>query len=368
MELVGYELSLKERADFQERQRTGRIVVKGSDQEWESGRQGTVRRYLQCRGQIDTPLHEWSVFIHDIKTHSGRHRHQGGLVIFVLEGEGATEVDGEALPWQAGDLILLPIKPKGVEHKHINRNPGQSCKWMAFIYQPLWNHVASEMVQLELSAEFSQKVGGDASFIQAQAENTSGSKIFLGDDPAKIYGERLAGATPMSLKTNGGASYYEQLMQIRNQQRQTRRSARWIIHEKDLPWENNPQGLMRWYMHPSMEDIVIQTYLFIMQEIPPGSRSGKQLYQGGQVIFFLEGRGYTVMDGVKHPWEAGDLIQLPLRRDGVIYQHFNNDSSKRVRFVACEPNHVFSTGVDRGSGFEQIEPSPEYGTNYQPEG
>ena len=35
MELVGYELSLKERADFQERQRTGRIVVKGSEQEWE---------------------------------------------------------------------------------------------------------------------------------------------------------------------------------------------------------------------------------------------------------------------------------------------------------------------------------------------
>ena len=53
--------------------------------------------------------------------------------------------------------------------------------------------------------------------------------------------------------------------------------------------------------------------MFFQQEIPPGSRSGRLKFQGGQVIMILEGRGYTLVDGVKHTWEAGDVLNLPLR-------------------------------------------------------
>ena len=53
--------------------------------------------------------------------------------------------------------------------------------------------------------------------------------------------------------------------------------------------------------------------IFFQQEIPPGSRSGRIKFQGGQVILILEGKGYTLIDGVKHTWEAGDVLNLPLR-------------------------------------------------------
>ena len=36
----------------------------------------------------DVPLQDWRIFVHDIKTHSGKHCHQGGLVIYVLESKG----------------------------------------------------------------------------------------------------------------------------------------------------------------------------------------------------------------------------------------------------------------------------------------
>jgi hypothetical protein len=42
-----------------------------------------------------------------------------------------------------GDLILLPIKPGGCEHRPFNRHADQSCKWIAFIYNPLHDEVAS---------------------------------------------------------------------------------------------------------------------------------------------------------------------------------------------------------------------------------
>ena len=74
----------------------------------------------------------------------------------------------------------------------------------------------------------------------------------------------------------------------------------------------------------------------------------------------LEGRGYTLVDGVKHEWEEGDVLNLPLRAKGIIVQHFNTDPEKPVRFVATEPNWIECTYVDRGSGFEQLEDAPEY--------
>jgi len=100
--------------------------------------------------------------------------------------------------------------------------------------------------------------------------------------------------------------------------------------------------------------------LFFEQEIPPGSRSGRLKFQGGQVMMILEGSGYTLLDGVKHAWKAGDVLNLPLRGDGIIVQHFNPDKEITAKFVAAEMNWFECTSVDRGSGFEQLEDAPEY--------
>ena len=83
-------------------------------------RQALVKHYMwPSRYSGITPeavLDDWNIFVQDIKVHSGKHRHQGGLVIYIIEGEGWSEVDGERHDWEAGDLLLLPLKPGGVEH------------------------------------------------------------------------------------------------------------------------------------------------------------------------------------------------------------------------------------------------------------
>jgi gentisate 1,2-dioxygenase len=77
-------------------------------------------------------------------------------------------------------------------------------------------------------------------------------------------------------------------------------------------------------------------------------------------MMILEGRGYTLVDGVKHEWEEGDVLNLPLRAKGIVVQHFNTDPVKTARFVATEPNWTECTFVDRGAGYEQLEDAPEY--------
>jgi gentisate 1,2-dioxygenase len=154
--------------------------------------------------------------------------------------------------------------------------------------------------------------------------------------------------------------HWEELLKLRDRQREQMKNGLQVIKESELPLEVSRQGLMRWYMHPAIKDTCLSVLLFYQQVIPPGSRSGRLKFQGGQVMMITEGRGYTTIDGVKHPWKAGDVVNLPLRADGIIVQHFNSDPDNQAAFVATEPNWLEGVSVDRGSGFEQLEDAPEY--------
>lgn len=156
------------------------------------------------------------------------------------------------------------------------------------------------------------------------------------------------------------ADRLEELFQRRDKERAQKASSVAVVKGKQLPWETNRQGRMRWYLHPNIENTAIRSLLVFVQEIAPGSRSGKQKHQGGRIHYILEGKGYTVINGVKHEWEAGDAVVLPVKPDGVAFQHFNADPANPVRFIAAEPNLFDALGVDMGSGFDQLENAPEY--------
>ena len=154
-----YDIAYAKRGQFVEHGNNGVIVIKDSDREWEMSRQGFLKWYMMEDVFPETVLRDWWVFIHDIKRQSGQHRHQGGLVLFVIEGKGATECNNEMIEWEEGDCILLPFHPDGLVHRHFNRGD-KPAKWLAFIHMPTWNHVASELSQLEEMQEFKQRSGG----------------------------------------------------------------------------------------------------------------------------------------------------------------------------------------------------------------
>ena len=127
---------------------------------------------------------------------------------------------------------------------------------------------------------------------------------------------------------------------------------------KEVEWEWNPQGKMKWYLHPSLRDRS-QTLLFYIQQLPEGSRSGRQRHQGGKVMFILEGSGHSQIGERIVNWEKYDYIAFPRLREGIVVQHFN-DSQKPARFIIAEPNFYPILGVDMGAGLEQLENAPEY--------
>jgi quercetin dioxygenase-like cupin family protein len=150
-----YERFIRFRKEFDDRQLNGPVVIKSSDRQYETSRQGRILYYLDRLTYKDVPLLDWYVFTHDVRQHSGKHRHQGGLVLYIIEGTGYSIVDDERVDWETGDLLLLPIKPRGVEHQHFNAEPGKPCHWVAFKYLPIMDYVAMEFTHMGVvSSEF----------------------------------------------------------------------------------------------------------------------------------------------------------------------------------------------------------------------
>lgn len=146
-------------AEEAHRQLHGEVLVKADDRDWTVSRQGYIKFYLHP-SEPQTVLQDWKVFVQDIQKHSGRHTHQGGLVIYVWEGTGYTVMDGERYDWEEGDLMVLPIKPGGVEHQHFNNNPELGCKWIAFIYTHFQTATGTQIVQHETSSAYREQANG----------------------------------------------------------------------------------------------------------------------------------------------------------------------------------------------------------------
>ena len=74
-----------------------------------------------------------------------------------------------------------------------------------------------------------------------------------------------------STEANVGVAYaarsenlLEWLYQLRDRQRQHQRQGAWLIKGRDLPWENNRQGKMKWFLHPALDNTSIRSMIKIV--------------------------------------------------------------------------------------------------------
>ena len=328
-----------------ERAAKGLIHVKDVDQQWELNRQGRCRFYAHL-GRTDLANPDWICFRHEIHTHSGMHVHQGGLALFVTRGRGSTVVDGRRADWRAGDVILLPVEPGGVEHQHFNEGD-EPCEWIAFAFNPWLDAMGNGYEQRENHPDYR----GDGPTVSAPPASVVTN---LRNAPSRDH------ETPEGLRRDGqpGAmTLYEALFARRDAERARRAEALLVVEGEAQPWEDSPQGRLRWYLHPELTDRALQTMGLYVQELAPRSRSGRYRWQGGEMIVFLEGRGVSEVDGEQFEWEAGDALAVPVREAGVEICH-HNPHDEPSRFVCAWPNFPAVLGVDMGSGLEQLETVP----------
>jgi quercetin dioxygenase-like cupin family protein len=319
-----YDQAVRAKEIRNKRMAEGRVIVKGKDLPWEINRQGRIKFFLTNRSE-DVAAPGWLVFQQEIHKHSGMHRHQGGTFIFILGGKGYSIVNGVRHDWEAGDLAILPMVPGGIAHQHFNLEPDVPALWMRVGYTPHKSHVIANWIeQLEVNPDWVDKNGLQDRKV---APIVNHARTTNKDDSPR------------------GNTLFDALLRLRDEQREQMKHARMVVQGKSLPLEIN---------------VGCHAQMIYVQEIPAGSRSGKQLHQGGRFHYVLEGKGSTVIDGVRHDWEENEIILLPLSSHGVVHQHYNSDPRKPARLLVSEPNWVHVWGVDLGSGLEMLEPAPEY--------
>lgn len=65
----------------------------------------------------------------------------------------------------------------------------------------------------------------------------------------------------------------------------------------------------------------------------PGGRSRKHRHTYETVVYILKGKGYSVVEGARVDWEAGDALLVPR---WTWHQHFNKSETEPAEYLGAE--------------------------------
>lgn len=66
--------------------------------------------------------------------------------------------------------------------------------------------------------------------------------------------------------------------------------------------------------------------------LEPGAATSNHRHGYESLVYVLEGEGYTIMEGVRYDWRAGDAIYTP---PWCWHQHFATEKSGTVRYLTA---------------------------------
>lgn len=345
-EMDTYDRGLLLGIEMTRRRQEGKVLLKGEEIPIRQERNGIARRYISHSNahEIGAPGWDHLSCLHMQTGRRGKHTHRGGgRLLFCLEGRGVTINNDVELHWERGDLELLPVTRTENSHEHFNLDMGKPCRLLVMSFNPFKEAVANETRQVKDAAEF---------------QGPERPEIYRPDNfvPQLAYIEGYK----IEFDHQKPANLLDDLFLRRNMWREYMSKARWLVKQKDQPLETNRNGIYRWYIHPSFNDVAMKQILFWVHEIPAGSRSGKQKFQGGRIHFVIEGNGYSIVNDRKYNWGPEDVLLPPVISGGVVVQHFNTDPAHPARLACAEPNWYDIMGLDMACGFEQIEDCPEW--------
>jgi len=162
--------------------------------------------------------------------------------------------------------------------------------------------------------------------------------------------------------------YYQQALERASTLEQRNNARLKVIKPWEMPWEDTPQGRIKWLANEKMNTRVMTIDAY-MQELPPGGRSGKHSHTAEECLYIIEGRGYDLHWDVeadigdayswrvaeepsRWEWEEGDCVYIPPK---TVHQHFNADPERPCRFISAVNRVYRHIGYD---DLTQIEPAP----------
>ena len=233
---------------------------------------------------------------------TGRHAH-GEEAIHILAGTGFAVIDGARYDWKPGTTLHVPYR---AEHQLVNTGRETAVYLSADTIELDFAVKLGRLVQLD------EKARDDGALVARYPSETSqlapdGRRIALHiEDAMDENARRLAGIAHPNKDADKGAH---------------RHAGIWILMGGSESPTDETNGFRA--------KAVAMSTIF---EESPHSRSHSHTHTEA-MLYVLEGRGYSLIDGVRHDWQAGDAVHVPPRMTH--HGHFN-DSDQRARTLRIE--------------------------------
>ncbi|MBI4529771.1 MAG: cupin domain-containing protein [Deltaproteobacteria bacterium] len=330
--------------------RTQPRVIRISEKPWRGGPQSYSTGVIDPASNTIQSLH-----IHQELVAPGgiteKHGHQSEALFYILEGHGHDIHDGERIDWQAGDVVLIP---GSCVHQHFNGDPHRPARAMAIKAKPLYLLLGLTLqydVLGKPKEHSATSAGFQPEYWPSRYAREEAEAYARGNLTTHYYDERIARVKPTA--SNGN------LLQ----------GSKMLLRPEEMPWEDSAHGRLKHLLNERLGAASTAIDMYI-QEIAPGSRSGKHVHTAEEAFFVIEGRGYDMhwdMELVltdryerripeqakRFDWQAGDLVVIP---SNVVHQHFNNDASARARILSIQCRTYKYLGY---ADVEQLEDAPK---------
>jgi quercetin dioxygenase-like cupin family protein len=111
-----------------------------------------------------------------------------------------------------------------------------------------------------------------------------------------------------------------------------------VIKGKDLKLRWGPQYFNADIVTPGSKTTQVLFAHYVV--LAPGGRSQKHGHMNEAFFYILDGRGHEIHDGVRHDWEAGDVVVV---ENSCVHQHFNDDPDRPARAIVIKskPAYLF---------------------------
>lgn len=251
-----------------------------------------------------------------------RHRH-GERVCFVMSGSGTMLIEDGEVPYEPGDAI------------HIKNGA-----WHAFRADgtdPTNLLVGSATALIEKMVAFPLVYKGDS----------------YSDVPESFQPQHPFGLGPQAIPTIDGEKWNSSVHQGRKERlralEERSRTARTHISWRDARIErSHHKGDFKVALIDATLGFDVRSVTMAMHQMPPDSFTETHRHAEA-VVFVLSGKGYSIVDGERYDWEAGDCMHI---QPGAWHQHFNTDPTHVSQQLAILPTPLFEQ-LTTFRGFEE---------------
>lgn len=289
-----YEVQLRRRKAVVDEARKHRTtVVRASDVVMEDMPSRGTRRGVYMGVEGGRPTKVLDAAMHEVPAGNRTtvHRHSWDAIMFVVAGQGWTQINGRRVEWRPWDTVYLP---SWAWHRHGNET-GADARFLTWSVAPMYEY-----------------------FGVAELEDA-------GDDPSGF------GPPPRTTPPRGDGAdpYQERLRRLAAAHRQPeayRLQTRW----EDATPRVTKRGARSTFLVDQSIGYRTSGLTAVMHELAPGLWQAKHRHGGEAYLYVVNGHGHTEVDGESYEWSSGDLVVVD---HWCWHQHFNDDQERSTRLI-----------------------------------